>query len=80
MLSTKNYLWQRRREEERQRSDVEIDLEESSGLGGGNLIIGTTVQMQHHLTIRVINRGELPEYVYEVALRSAGSSPFTSSW
>jgi hypothetical protein len=77
VLSTKNYVWQRRRDEERQRSDVEIDLIESSGLGGDDLIIGTTVHMQHYLTVRVINRGEMPEYVYEVALRSAGRSPFT---
>jgi hypothetical protein len=79
-LSTKNYLWQRRRREaERQRSDVEVDWSESGGLGDGDLIIGTTIPMQHHLTVRVINRGELPEYVYEVALRSAKPSPFAVS-
>jgi hypothetical protein len=77
VLSTKNHLWQRRREEERQRSDVEIDLMESSGLGSDDLIIGTTVHMQHHLTVRVINRGEVPEYVYVVTLRSAEPSPFS---
>ena len=54
-------------------------MDKSGGLGSEDLIIGTTVHMQHHLTVRVINRGEVPEYVYAVTLRSVGPSPFTVS-
>lgn len=40
-------------------------------------MIGTTVRVRHVLTVQVVNRGEAPEYVYEVNLENQAPSPIT---
>ncbi len=76
-LSTRNYRWQRKRDEERRRSDIEIEMSESLGLGDGPPVIDTTVALRHILTVRVINRGESSEFVYAISLHSERPSAIT---
>lgn len=77
-LATRTSRWQRRRDEEKLRSDITIGLAERRGLGGGGeLIIGETRLTEHVLTVRVMNGGESPEYVREVHLETERPQPLT---
>jgi len=75
--NTRTQRWQRKRDEQRQRSEIDIDIGERSGLGGSELVIGETVYLDHVLTVHVINRGEAPEYVHSIVLESESESPIT---
>jgi hypothetical protein len=65
-----------RLEAKKHASDIKVVCGERSSLGG-QPIIGTTVPMEHILTIRVINGGEAPEYVHSITLESQRPLPVT---
>jgi hypothetical protein len=75
LLSTRNNRWQRKREDERRRSDVRVTVRETTGFDTDKLVIGATVRRRHRLQIGVINGGEAPEYVYGIAVESERPSP-----
>jgi hypothetical protein len=76
-LSTRNYLWQRKREDERRESDIRVTVQEKTGFDTDKLVIGETVGRRHTLQIGVINGGEAPEYVYGISLEGKRLSPIT---
>jgi hypothetical protein len=78
-LSTRTFLWQRMRDDQRRVSDIKVECGESSGFGGSPLVIGTTLNREHVLTVRVTNDGEAPEYVHEISLESEHPSPLAVS-
>jgi hypothetical protein len=65
-------------EAKKRASDIKVVCGERSSLGGP-AVIGTTVPMEHILTIRVINGGEAPEYVHSITLESQRPLPMTVS-
>jgi|AntDryMetagUQ255_1029468.scaffolds.fasta_scaffold01519_2 hypothetical protein len=75
--ATRTHRWQRKRDEQRQRSEIDIGIGEQCGFGNSDLIIGETVYRHHVLTVEVINRGEAPEYVHSIVLESESESPIT---
>jgi hypothetical protein len=76
-LSTRNYLWQRKREAERRDSDIRIALCEKTGFDTDELVIGQTVGYRHTLHMGVVNGGAAPEYVYGIWLEGERPSPLT---
>lgn len=78
-LSTRTYLWQRRRDDQRRHSDVMVEVGERYGLGGQAPVIGATLAVEHILVIRVVNGGEAPEYIHEIHLENQQVSPITVS-
>ena len=75
-LSTRVSRRQEQREQAKRRSDIKVICGEQSGLDGPP-VIGEAVPLRHLLTIRVLNGGEVPEYVHSISLESESPSPFT---
>jgi hypothetical protein len=67
-----------RLEARKRASDIKVTCGERTSLGG-SAIIGTTVPMEHILTVCVINGGEAPEYVHSITLESERPLPMTVS-
>jgi|ERR1022692_30099 hypothetical protein len=69
---------EKQREERLNHSQIQVVCGERNGLAGPP-IYGTAVPTEHILIVRVINSGDLPEYVHEVRLQSQVPSPFAIS-
>jgi hypothetical protein len=67
-----------RLEAKKRTSDIKVTCGERSSLGGPP-VIGTTVPMEHALTVCVVNGGEAPEYVHSIILESERPLPVTVS-